>query len=193
MYVTTSTYDSKFRFPGQYYDEETGLHYNYHRFYDPGTGRYGRPDPIGLIAAGHNLYQYCSNRPLYLIDPQGLKEICIPWLSLKTEWKEIWKKEEWKHVGTHVIKVGVSGVCFWEKVRRGARKREITPRKLCWDSCEPLKVYYKKGKTATERERFEVVIDSEKTPIKWVLPVAGFAWVHKCDRNYRSPFQPDKE
>jgi len=39
---------NNFRFPGQYYDQETGLHYNYFRYYDPRTGRYVRPDPLNL-------------------------------------------------------------------------------------------------------------------------------------------------
>ena len=43
-----STVVNNFRFPGQYYDEETGLHYNYHRYYDPQSGRYLRPDPVNF-------------------------------------------------------------------------------------------------------------------------------------------------
>ncbi len=52
-----STVQNNFRFPGQYYDQETGFHYNYHRTYDPTIGRYLRADPIGL-AGGMNLYVY---------------------------------------------------------------------------------------------------------------------------------------
>jgi len=63
---------NNFRFPGQYYDEETGFHYNYHRYYDPQTGRYLTPDPIGLIG-GTNLWIYTSNNPMNLIDLLGLK------------------------------------------------------------------------------------------------------------------------
>jgi len=59
------------RFPGQYYDQETGFHYNYHRYYDPQTGRYLTPDPIGL-AGGMNLYTYVGNDPVNSYDFMGL-------------------------------------------------------------------------------------------------------------------------
>jgi RHS repeat-associated protein len=65
-------------YPGQYYDPETGLHYNYFRYYNPQTGRYITPDPIGL-EGGVNLFSYVVNNPMNLIDPFGLKEwIYIP-------------------------------------------------------------------------------------------------------------------
>lgn len=58
------------RFPGQYYDPETGLNYNYHRYYDSLGGRYGSNDPLGL-GAGLNPQAYVPN-PAYWIDPLGL-------------------------------------------------------------------------------------------------------------------------
>ncbi|MBF7996280.1 RHS domain-containing protein [Rahnella sp. SAP-29] len=62
------------RFAGQYADEESGLHYNRHRYYDSETGQYLSPDPIGL-AGGFNPYGYVHN-PLAWVDPLGLA--CCP-------------------------------------------------------------------------------------------------------------------
>ena len=61
------------RFQGQYYDEESGLHYNRHRYYNPNTGRYLTPDPIKL-AGGLNSYQYVPN-PTGWVDPLGLMSV----------------------------------------------------------------------------------------------------------------------
>ncbi|WP_143086295.1 RHS repeat-associated core domain-containing protein [Amycolatopsis saalfeldensis] len=62
------------RFPGQYFDAETGLHYNRHRYYDPQTARYLCADPMGL-AGGLNTHAYVPN-PLTWSDPFGLKGNC---------------------------------------------------------------------------------------------------------------------
>lgn len=66
---------------GQYYDGETGLHYNYHRYYDPAVGRYLTPDPIGL-EGGINLYAYAQNNPLNWIDPWGLAALSYSFSSI---------------------------------------------------------------------------------------------------------------
>ncbi|HHI5481606.1 TPA: RHS repeat-associated core domain-containing protein, partial [Escherichia coli] len=61
------------RLPGQQYDEESGLYYNRHRYYDPLQGRYITQDPIGL-KGGWNFYQYPLD-PVINVDPQGLVDI----------------------------------------------------------------------------------------------------------------------
>jgi len=56
--------------PGQYFDEETGLHYNYFRYYDPTLGRYIKSDSTGL-SAGPNTYGYALQNPIMYYDPNG--------------------------------------------------------------------------------------------------------------------------
>ena len=84
-----STMVNNFRLPGQYNDQETGLYYNYHRYYDPQTGRYLTPDPSHFIQARGtgvpyllpillitpqelHLYPYVQNNPIVNTDPEGL-------------------------------------------------------------------------------------------------------------------------
>jgi len=101
----SNTIEMNMRFPGQYYDQETGLHYNYFRTYDPSTGRYLEADPLGIVPgltkdpslrlprkirrrlAGmdtadylrsgiNHPYLYVKANPLSIIDPFGLAPDC---------------------------------------------------------------------------------------------------------------------
>ncbi|QOJ24279.1 MAG: RHS repeat protein [Gammaproteobacteria bacterium] len=66
----TQVFEYNLRFPGQYFDKETNLHYNYFRYYEPETGRYISPDPIGLMG-GMNIYTYVNGAPTIFTDPTG--------------------------------------------------------------------------------------------------------------------------
>ena len=69
---TSASYTYNLRFPGQYFDAETGLNYNVNRDYDPTTGRYWQVDPLGYGGGQWSLYAYVNNSPLTLSDPLGL-------------------------------------------------------------------------------------------------------------------------
>ena len=68
---TNTQVSNPLRFPGQYQDDETGLHYNWHRYYDNNIGRYVTSDPIGLDG-GLNTYGYAEQNSLLYTDPYGL-------------------------------------------------------------------------------------------------------------------------
>jgi RHS repeat-associated protein len=70
--ITTKLITNNLRFPGQIYDEETGFHFNWNRYYMPDVGRYNRSDPLGLNG-GLNTYAYAMSNPLRWSDPTGLE------------------------------------------------------------------------------------------------------------------------
>ncbi|WP_198402813.1 right-handed parallel beta-helix repeat-containing protein [Methylomonas koyamae] len=71
MHVSLAAVGNNLRFPGQYYDQETGLHNNFQRMYNPNIGRYIENDPIGHLG-GLNLYGYSDNSPIDIIDHLGM-------------------------------------------------------------------------------------------------------------------------
>lgn len=72
----TGAVEQNLRFPGQYFLLETGLSYNWHRFYDPATGRYTQPDPLRFVD-GPSVYGYAGASPMMRVDPEG-EQIRIP-------------------------------------------------------------------------------------------------------------------
>jgi RHS repeat-associated protein len=68
----TGSIINNLRFPGQYFDAETELHYNYYRDYNPVIGRYVEADPSGIERGENHLFIYVGNNTVNLIDPRGL-------------------------------------------------------------------------------------------------------------------------
>ena len=81
------------RFPGQWYQLESGLHYNWHRHYDPTLGRYTQPDPLGFVD-GPSVYAYAKNSPTTFVDRNGqfvqLLFIALPELLTATTTIAVW-------------------------------------------------------------------------------------------------------
>jgi len=92
----SSSVENPLRFPGQYFDQETGLHYNYYRFYDPSVGRYITSDPIGLLG-GVNTYSYGDQNPLIMTDVFGLlSSLCYTYANFIIPDEDVkqWTKTE---------------------------------------------------------------------------------------------------
>jgi RHS repeat-associated protein len=76
--------ENNIRFPGQYFDSESGIHYNFFRYYDPETGRYISKDPIG-IKGGLNLYAYCGSDAINGTDRFGLETYRLSEIKVAVE------------------------------------------------------------------------------------------------------------
>jgi RHS repeat-associated protein len=126
--LPSSTVENNLRFPGQYYDQETGLHYNYHRYYDPTIGRYLRADPIGL-EGGVNEYCYTFANPINSIDNFGLmgkkspkiprvpspQEIVAKCIAKWAEWENDCGTPAREDQNDDVRKCRKGGKACWEK------------------------------------------------------------------------------
>jgi RHS repeat-associated protein len=114
-----SSLDMPLRFPGHYWDEETGLHYNRFRYYSPELGRYLQSDPIGLDG-GFNVYAYPAS-PLTQADVRGLLPPCT-----EVE-RRVWSEEELAEA-ERLIKDVLQPAPLWRMQEMGRQPVELSPR-----------------------------------------------------------------
>ncbi len=105
--VTVSTITNNLRFPGQYYDAETGLNYNYFRDYNSIIGRYIEADKIGIRRGQNHLYFYVRNNPSNFIDSYGL---FTSGPGLPPDYFNPFNPDIWQN--TQIFKAG------WEEVKK---------------------------------------------------------------------------
>jgi len=86
--------DQPYGFTGRPKEDLTGLYYYRYRDYNPETGRFLQPDPLGQLP-GPNIYSYCQNNPVNWVDPWGMEE------------RRIWAEEEKREIINHIIGLGL--------------------------------------------------------------------------------------
>lgn len=100
--TSTGSLEVNLRMPGQYFDDETDLFYNWNRYYDPKTGRYVSSDPIG-VAGGLNTFAYAGANPARYTDPEGLDAENPEWYETCNDGEYCGPAEWGAEVATNVI------------------------------------------------------------------------------------------
>jgi RHS repeat-associated protein len=152
--IVSSTITNNLRFPGQYFDAESGLNYNYFRDYDPITGRYIEADPIGIKQGENHIFAYAANDSINNVDTMGL--FCFSWttknnrLDVKpityTRWKEVKKcKVTIFELSVVVQLLSLDVSTYSVKERTGKMKWDVitttTTHTICVNTCPPSVTY----------------------------------------------------
>jgi RHS repeat-associated protein len=126
------TFAFNLRFPGQYFDAETGTHYNYYRDYDPSIGRYVESDPIGL-KGGLNTYLYALGTPTSRSDKFGLDTKRDP--SGGSAWCRL-NCDAWRHTGHALCNIMFGLVTFNPTLQYLCNRNEMYKWVACIEKCD---------------------------------------------------------
>jgi RHS repeat-associated protein len=136
--ITTNNVTNNLRFPGQYFDEETGLYYNYFRDYNPIIGRYIETDPAGIQRGRNHLFVYVGNNPINFKDLTGLTK-SDPWYGYNDRDFQRWFHQCWKEKGgPRITPEEDIAEAYDEWISRGSPKdgKCGDKPKKCEDKCE---------------------------------------------------------
>ncbi|ENV35528.1 Rhs family protein [Acinetobacter gerneri DSM 14967 = CIP 107464 = MTCC 9824] len=164
------------RFQGQYYDQETGLHYNRYRYYSPYVGRFISKDPIGLLG-GNNVYNYVSN-PTSLVDPLGLSQCKVierkkPVLTTGDS-KKGWIHIDERHItGNHssgpgdLFPKGTTRI----QVKKAIDEVVMKGKRVTEDPCRRIQTFEKKVVVNKRQDLVRVTVDTQTNIVITAFPV----------------------
>ncbi|WP_234403895.1 RHS repeat domain-containing protein, partial [Neisseria mucosa] len=169
--VTDSAYQP-FRLQNQYADRETGLHYNFFRYYDPNVGRFINQDPIGLWG-GENLYAFAPNAQGW-IDPLGLIRVkpTLPTGDLRKGWVHI----DARHIsGTHPSGAGdlFPDGTNRKQIEKAINKVVMKGRCVTEDPNRTVQTFEKKIVVNKKKDLVRVVVDTRTNTVITAFPVRG--------------------